>query len=166
MFTVTQRAAVWAIFVSFPVWGSAQAAGPGTLPPEQQTIKNAEGAQAPAKSGQETGSPHPVQLDAQHRPITAGGFVKSGPVVFEDASEKAGLTSGRTRWGRLQRTTSLRRRAREWRCSTMTMTAGWISTSSTDRPSTRSTGRKPRPTPRCSITIMTERSPMWPRRRA
>jgi enediyne biosynthesis protein E4 len=91
MFTVTQRAAVWAIFVSFPVWGSAQAAGPGTLPPEQQTIKNAEGAQAPAKSGQETGSPHPIQLDAQHRPITAGGFVKSGPVVFEDASEKAGL---------------------------------------------------------------------------
>jgi enediyne biosynthesis protein E4 len=51
-----------------------------------------EGAQAPAKSGQETGSPHPVQLDAQHRPITAGGFVKDGPVVFEDASEKSGLT--------------------------------------------------------------------------
>ena len=37
-------------------------------------------------------SPHAVQLDAQHRPITAGGFVKSGPVVFEDISEKAGLT--------------------------------------------------------------------------
>jgi enediyne biosynthesis protein E4 len=51
-----------------------------------------EGAQAPAKSGQETGSPHPVQLDAQHRPITAGGFVKDGPIVFEDASEKSGLT--------------------------------------------------------------------------
>ena len=30
--------------------------------------------------------------DAQHRPITAGGFVKTGPVVFEDVSEKAGLT--------------------------------------------------------------------------
>ena len=33
-----------------------------------------------------------MQLDAQQRPITAGGFVKSGPVVFEDVSEKAGLT--------------------------------------------------------------------------
>jgi enediyne biosynthesis protein E4 len=37
-------------------------------------------------------SPHAAQLDAEHRPITAGGFVKSGPVVFEDISEKAGLT--------------------------------------------------------------------------
>src|SRR6202000_2870334 len=51
-------------------------------------VAQAEGAQAPAKSGQEAGSPHPVQLDAQHRPITAGGFVKDGPIVFEDASEK------------------------------------------------------------------------------
>ncbi|MGA8041432.1 MAG: VCBS repeat-containing protein, partial [Terracidiphilus sp.] len=49
--------------------------------------------QAPTPGGgQATGSPHAIQLDAQHRPITAGGFVKSGPVVFEDASEKAGLT--------------------------------------------------------------------------
>ena len=37
-------------------------------------------------------SPHAPQMDAQHRPITAGGFVKSGPIVFEDVSEKAGLT--------------------------------------------------------------------------
>ena len=29
----------------------------------------------------------------QHRVITAGGFVKSGPVVFEDISEKAGLAN-------------------------------------------------------------------------
>ena len=37
-------------------------------------------------------SAHPALLDAQHRPITAGGFVKTGPIVFEDISEKAGLT--------------------------------------------------------------------------
>jgi len=37
-------------------------------------------------------SPHQIQLDDQHRVITAGGFVKTGPVVFEDISEKAGLT--------------------------------------------------------------------------
>jgi hypothetical protein len=36
-------------------------------------------------------SPHPAQMDAQHRPIMAGGFVKSGPVVFIDTAEKAGL---------------------------------------------------------------------------
>jgi hypothetical protein len=32
-------------------------------------------------------------LDSEHRPITAGGFVKSGPVVFEDIASAAGLTS-------------------------------------------------------------------------
>jgi hypothetical protein len=46
----------------------------------------------PASTGQDTGSPHPPILDAQHRPITAGGFVKTGPIVFDDISEKAGLT--------------------------------------------------------------------------
>jgi hypothetical protein len=32
-------------------------------------------------------------LDAQHRAITAGGFVKTGSIVFEDIAAKAGLTS-------------------------------------------------------------------------
>ena len=49
-------------------------------------------ADAQAAGKQEATSPHAVQLDDKHRVITAGGFVKSGPVVFEDASEKAGLT--------------------------------------------------------------------------
>ena len=52
-----------------------------------------EGAQPAAKSGQATSSPHPIQLDAQHRPITAGGFVKDGPIVFEDATLKSGLAA-------------------------------------------------------------------------
>ncbi|MGA2084333.1 MAG: CRTAC1 family protein [Terracidiphilus sp.] len=71
---------------------SAQATGPGALPPGQQSEKPAEGAQPAATGGQETGSPRPAQLDEQHRPITEGGFVKSGPIVFIDDSEKAGLT--------------------------------------------------------------------------
>jgi hypothetical protein len=73
----------------------SQATGPGVLPPGQQTEKPGEGAQAAATSGEQTGATnggHPLQLDAQHRPITEGGFVKSGPVIFEDVSEKAGLT--------------------------------------------------------------------------
>src|ERR1700677_4843404 len=32
-------------------------------------------------------------LDSEKRPITSGGFVKDGPIVFQDISEKAGLTS-------------------------------------------------------------------------
>ncbi|MBB6145858.1 hypothetical protein HNQ77_003828 [Silvibacterium bohemicum] len=31
-------------------------------------------------------------LDSEKRPITAGGFVKTGPVIFKDDSEAAGLT--------------------------------------------------------------------------
>ncbi len=46
----------------------------------------------PPVGGQEASSPHTAQLDAQHRPITAGGFVKEGPIVFEDVAAKAGLT--------------------------------------------------------------------------
>jgi len=93
MFACTRKNLTWALLAALPAFVLAQAAGPGSLPPEQQSTKYAEGAQAPANGGQATGSPHPVQLDAQHRPITAGGFVTSGPVVFEDVSAKAGLNT-------------------------------------------------------------------------
>ena len=43
--------------------------------------------------GSSTAGAHAAVLDAEHRPITAGGFVKSGPIVFEDIAAKAGLTS-------------------------------------------------------------------------
>ena len=42
-----------------------------------------------------TGAAHPAVLDAEHRPITAGGFVDSGPVVFQDVADKAGLSGWR-----------------------------------------------------------------------
>ena len=83
---------VWGLLAAgIPALLSAQAAVPGALPPGQQTIQSSEGAQA-AKSGPEVSPLHAMQLDVQHRPITAGGFVKTGPVIFEDVSEKAGLT--------------------------------------------------------------------------
>jgi hypothetical protein len=48
-------------------------------PPQQQTGSSTAGVFAPV-------------LDSEKRPITRGGFVKSGPVIFQDISEKAGLT--------------------------------------------------------------------------
>jgi hypothetical protein len=78
------------VAAGLPALLAAQAASPEAAPAGQQAP--AEGAQPAAKGGQETGSPHPLQLDQQQRPITAGGFVKSGPAIFEDDSEKAGLT--------------------------------------------------------------------------
>jgi hypothetical protein len=40
-----------------------------------------------------TAGAHAAVLDSEHRPITAGGFVKTGPILFEDIAQRAGLTS-------------------------------------------------------------------------
>ncbi|MGC9197999.1 MAG: CRTAC1 family protein [Acidobacteriaceae bacterium] len=37
--------------------------------------------------------PQTAIFDSQHRPITAGGFVKTGPIIFQDIAKQAGLTS-------------------------------------------------------------------------
>ncbi|HKI11803.1 MAG TPA: CRTAC1 family protein [Candidatus Acidoferrum sp.] len=43
--------------------------------------------------GMATGVPQKPEFDSQNRPITAGGFVKTGPVIFVNAAEEAGLTA-------------------------------------------------------------------------
>ncbi|NYF51789.1 hypothetical protein [Tunturiibacter gelidoferens] len=62
-------------------------------PLETQDAKQQEGAQPPAKGGASTGAAHSAVLDAERRPITAGGFVKTGSIVFQDIAVKAGLTT-------------------------------------------------------------------------
>jgi enediyne biosynthesis protein E4 len=52
------------------------------------------GPQTPQAPGTvSTGGVHAAVLDSEKRPITAGGFVDSGPIVFQDVAQKAGLTS-------------------------------------------------------------------------
>jgi hypothetical protein len=48
---------------------------------------------APPQGGIAAGAPQKAEYDSEHRPITAGGFVKTGPVIFLDTAEKAGLTT-------------------------------------------------------------------------
>ncbi len=56
--------------------------------------------QAPAPAGgASTGGVYAPVHDAKHRPITAGGFVETGPTVFKDASSEAGLAAWRYRGG-------------------------------------------------------------------
>jgi hypothetical protein len=69
--------------ITASVYGQAPITGP--VPQSKQADK-------PAAATQDVAGTHSPLLDAQHRPITAGGFVKTGPIVFEDVSEKAGLT--------------------------------------------------------------------------
>jgi enediyne biosynthesis protein E4 len=42
-------------------------------------------------------------LDSEKRPITAGGFVKEGPIVFKDVSKEAGLTNWHHTMGTLDK---------------------------------------------------------------
>jgi hypothetical protein len=57
--------------------------------------QSAEGASQESQmgGGVNTGGFHAPVLDNEHRPITAGGFVKKGPIIFEDIAEKSGLTT-------------------------------------------------------------------------
>ncbi|WP_263368321.1 CRTAC1 family protein [Edaphobacter bradus] len=72
-----------------PNWAAAQT----TQSPDSQSSRPQEGGQPPAAGGVNTGGAHAAIFDQQRRPITAGGFVKTGPIVFQDISEKAGLTT-------------------------------------------------------------------------
>jgi len=55
------------------------------------------------QSGVSTGGAHGAVLDTEKRPITAGGFVDSGPVIFQDVAKQAGLTSWHHEMGAAQR---------------------------------------------------------------
>ena len=54
-------------------------------PPQQQS--------SGMSSGQSTGAAAKAIYDEQHRPITAGGFVDKGPVIFADISKQSGIAS-------------------------------------------------------------------------
>src|SRR5690242_9493357 len=63
---------------------------------DQQSAQPNPQASAPHSQGVvSTGVAHPAVLDAEHRPITAGGFVDQGPLVFQDVTAKSGLSTWR-----------------------------------------------------------------------
>jgi hypothetical protein len=64
----------------------------------------AAGHQGQASGGEMTNAgPQAAIFDTQHRPITAGGFVKTGPVVFLDDTENSGLSKWRNVTGSPQK---------------------------------------------------------------
>jgi hypothetical protein len=69
-------------------WRAAKAA-------QQPADAHAETAHQTAAGGMASGGAHAAILDSENRPITAGGFVDSGPVVFQDISDKSGLSRWR-----------------------------------------------------------------------
>ena len=85
--------AIFTALIAASQYGVAQSTTPNSHAADTQSDKPREGGQAPAVGGVNTGGAHTAILDKEHRPITAGGFVKDGPVVFEDIASKAGLTA-------------------------------------------------------------------------
>jgi hypothetical protein len=84
----------------FPLAGSLQA--------QNNTPASTQNTNGPAQAmGVNTGGTHAPVLDSEKRPITAGGFVKNGPVVFENIAVKAGLTSWHHTMGTPQKRTIL-----------------------------------------------------------
>jgi hypothetical protein len=75
------------------IFCSVISASPTLRAQVSQPDKPQEGGQPPASGGVNTGGVHAPVLDQEHRPITAGGFVKTGPIVFQDIADKAGLTT-------------------------------------------------------------------------
>ena len=96
---------------------------PGATPattPQPPMTKQSTGGMANA-------GPQKAQFDSQHRPITAGGFVKTGPIVFQDVAAAAGLTTLAPH-GRHPKSASFSKpKAPASACWTMTTTAGSIS---------------------------------------
>jgi hypothetical protein len=88
--------------VLLPVTTAAQSAP--ELPAPQQPQPGAMGSantqeDSAQQQGMATGVAQRAQFDDQHRPITAGGTVKTGPVVFQNVAAQAGLTSWRNTTG-------------------------------------------------------------------
>ncbi len=71
--------------------------GVSWLPAQVQPAAGAQPGQSEQPTTPSTGmanaGPQEAQFDTQHRPITAGGFVKTGPIIFQDVAKAAGLTS-------------------------------------------------------------------------
>jgi hypothetical protein len=74
--------------VSFAAIRTIEAQAPKPVAPAQQS-----------GMGTSTGGVFAAVHDSENRPITAGGFVDSGPIVFQDISKQAGLTVWRHKMG-------------------------------------------------------------------
>jgi hypothetical protein len=90
------------VFIVVAVF-TASHSGAQSTSPSGRTSAPAPGAQTTPRSGSATAGVFAPVLDSEQRPITAGGFVKDGPVIFKDIAQQAGLTSWRHQMGTLEK---------------------------------------------------------------
>ena len=70
-----------------------------TLTPPGQQLPPVSAVQTPPRGGSATAGVFAPVLDSERRPITAGGFVKDGPVIFKDIAQQTGLTTWHHKMG-------------------------------------------------------------------
>jgi hypothetical protein len=82
---------------SFAVVGLLAVLGAGATRARAQASPAPDAPQAPAgqspHGGMSSAGVFAAVHDAENRPITAGGFVDSGPIIFRDVTEKSGLAT-------------------------------------------------------------------------
>ena len=86
-----------------PCRGTAQSTQSGGQPADSQSKTSDEGAQAATLGVVKSGGGLAAIYDQQLRPISAGGFVKIGPLIFKDIAMQAGLTSWQHEMGTLDK---------------------------------------------------------------
>ncbi len=84
----------FALLVAFPVASSSWGQQPAPPKSAEPASKSAEPAAAMQQNmgGMANAGPQAPQYDSEHRPITEGGFVKEGPIIFQNIAASAGLT--------------------------------------------------------------------------
>src|SRR6185437_11323747 len=80
------------IFILTVASGLQAQQAPGTSKTAPRTKAETTKKQEPAQTGMANGGLQKAVFDDQHRPMIAGGIVKSGPIVFKNVAEAAGLT--------------------------------------------------------------------------
>jgi enediyne biosynthesis protein E4 len=88
-----------ALFMMAPACLVSQVGGPQTSVPPLYGGNS----RTSSPGGSATAGVFAPVLDSEKRPITAGGFVKTGPIVFQDISKKAGLTTWSHKMGTPQK---------------------------------------------------------------
>ena len=102
MFSIFGRVLGWLVCASAIAVAIPQALCQGSQIPATPSASGKASQEVPA-SGSASGPARAAVYDSGHRPITAGGFVKDGPVIFKDISESAGIGAWHHRMGNPQK---------------------------------------------------------------
>src|SRR6202161_3516446 len=85
----------FAVFARVEVRAHSDGEGQSPDPAGQATYGGASAPQGGVQGGAATAGVFAPVLDSEKRPITAGGFVKEGPILFVDIAGEAGAGGGK-----------------------------------------------------------------------